>query len=66
MEVSDATDDFPRDTVTNVVPDAQPKVCVQLSHGVYVAEQTDDERHEHWLICENLARQLVPVARKDA
>ncbi|CAG9190169.1 hypothetical protein BVI1335_1030001 [Burkholderia vietnamiensis] len=28
--------------------------------------QTADERHERWLTCEDLARQLNSVARKDA
>jgi hypothetical protein len=37
-----------------------------LSHGVYVARQTDDERRERWLLCEDLANQLVSVAQKDA
>jgi hypothetical protein len=37
-----------------------------VSHGVYVAGQTDDERRERWLLCEDLAEQLVPVAQKDA
>ncbi|WP_246529907.1 MULTISPECIES: hypothetical protein [Paraburkholderia] len=49
-----------------VVPGGQPKICVALTGGRYVAGQTREERHERWLICEDLADQLVPVARKDA
>jgi hypothetical protein len=44
----------------------QPKVCVVVREGKYVAEQTDRERQERWDICEDLAHQLVPKARKDA
>lgn len=66
MEEDDVPAEFPRDPTPAVVPGAQPKVCARLSHGVYVAGQTGDERRERWLVCEDLAKQLVPVARKDA
>ena len=66
METSAVPEEFPHESTPAVVPGAQPKVCARLSHGVYVTGQTDDERRERWLLCEDLAKQLVPVARKDA
>ena len=66
METNDVPEGFPRESMPAVVPGAQPKVCARLSHGVYVAGQTDDERRERWLLCEDLANQLVSVAQKDA
>ena len=66
METNDVPEAFPRGSTPAVVSGAQPKVCARLSNGVYVAGQTDDERRERWLLCEDLANQLVSVARKDA
>ncbi|MFM0591384.1 hypothetical protein [Paraburkholderia dilworthii] len=63
---SNVPDDFPRAQTPGVVPGAQPKVCVVLSDGKYVAGQTDVEREERWSICEDLAHQLVSKAQKDA
>jgi hypothetical protein len=62
----DVPEDFPRDTTPAVVSGAQPKVCAWLSKGRYLTGQTDDERRERWLLCEDLARQLIRVAQKDA
>ncbi|TAL98767.1 MAG: hypothetical protein EPN73_02330 [Paraburkholderia sp.] len=62
----DVPEGFPLDIVPPVVSGAQPKVCARLSNGVYVVGQSDDERLERWLLCEDLARQLVGVAEKDA
>ncbi|WP_341313508.1 hypothetical protein WN982_19335 [Paraburkholderia sp. IMGN_8] len=59
-------DDFPRDDTSGIVTGAQPKICVVLSEGKYVAGQTAAEREERWNICEDLAHQLVPKALKDA
>jgi len=58
--------DFPRRKPPGVVAGVQPKVCAVLAEGRYVAEQTDGEREERWDICEDLAHQLIPKARKDA
>ncbi|MGF6739598.1 hypothetical protein [Paraburkholderia atlantica] len=66
METSDVPEEFPRESTPAVVPGAQPKICARLSHGVYVSGQSDDERQERWLICEDIAKQLVPIARNDA
>lgn len=63
---SSVPDDFPRDATPGVVAGAQPKVCVVMSEGKYVAAQTAIEREERWCICEDLAHQLVPKAVKDA
>lgn len=62
----DVPEAFPRDAVSPVVTGTQPKVCGRLSAGVYVVGQSDDERRERWLLCEDLARQLVGIAEKDA
>jgi hypothetical protein len=48
-------DDFPRDAM----PGAAPGVQIKLE-GVLA-----EERYERWLVCEDLAQQLVPVAKKD-
>jgi hypothetical protein len=66
MEVGDVPDDFPRDTTAAVVSGATPKVCVRLVGRKYCADQSDDERLECWLVCEDLAAQLVAVATRDA
>jgi hypothetical protein len=57
---------FPHDISSGVVAGAQPKICVVRSGGKYLAGQTGDERRERWDICEDLAHQLIPKARKDA
>ena len=64
-QVVNVPDDFPREATTGVVSGAQPKVCAVLSGNRYVADQTDAQREERWNICEDLAHQLAPKARKD-
>ncbi|SFT95494.1 hypothetical protein SAMN05192563_10062 [Paraburkholderia aspalathi] len=59
-------DDFPRNVATAVVSGASPKVRVRLSNGVYCADETGEERRTRWLICDDLAAQLVPIAKKAA
>ena len=66
MQPIEVPDDFPREDGICVVSGAQPKICVRESRGRYFAGQTDVEREERWTICEDLACQLVPKARKDA
>ncbi|MPW23261.1 conserved hypothetical protein [Paraburkholderia piptadeniae] len=66
MTDADVPAAFPRETAPPVVSGAQPKVCARLSNGVYVNGQSDDEREERWLLCEDLANQLVRVARNEA
>ncbi|ANC45999.1 hypothetical protein [Pandoraea pnomenusa] len=66
METDEVPEGFPRQSTPAVVSGAQPKVCVRLSHGIYVEGQADDERRERWLVCEDLANQLVSVAQRDA
>lgn len=66
MNPHDVPDDFPRIKIPAVVTGAQPKICVREIDGRYVADQTEEERFERWDICEDLAQQLLPVARKDA
>ncbi|NVH75744.1 hypothetical protein FSB08_25180 [Paraburkholderia sp. JPY432] len=66
MNPVDVPEEFPCDAVPGVVPGVQPKICARLSDGFYVVGQSADERRERWLLCEDLASQLVSVARKDA
>jgi len=66
METYEVPGKFPRDTMPAVMPGVQPKIGVVLRDGIYIAGQTPDERHERWLICEDLVGQLAPVAKKDA
>lgn len=66
MNLDDVPADFPRDTVLASVPGVQPKLCVRLSSDVYRSTLTDDDRCERWLVCEDLAQQLVRVAQMDA
>ncbi|WP_066736122.1 hypothetical protein [Cupriavidus sp. D384] len=65
MNLNDVPEDFPRVAVPAVVTGVQPKIGVREIGGRYVAGQTEEERYERWDICEDLARQLVRVARKD-
>src|SRR5579864_3118812 len=65
MEIHEVPKGFPRDTMYAVVSGTQPKRCAVLVGRVYAAGQTDKARYERWLICEDLASQLVPVVRKD-
>lgn len=66
MEGLEVPEDFPNGTLSAIVPGATPKLCVKLSDGVYRANQSEEERRERWLICEDLATQLVPVVERDA
>lgn len=65
MEIDDVPEDFPRDKMPGVVPGARPKICVVGFDNLYSAWQTTADRHERWLICEDLAAQLGPIARRD-
>lgn len=66
MNINEIPDDFPRRSIPAVVSGVQPKIGVVLSDGKYYAGETPEERYERWDICEDLARQLAPVAQKDA
>jgi len=65
MNLNDVPEDFPRITIPAVVTGVQPKIGVREIDGRYIAGQTEEERYERWDICEDLAQQLLPVARKD-
>ncbi|MFM0132754.1 hypothetical protein [Paraburkholderia sediminicola] len=66
MEIhDDVPASFPRDMMPPVVSGAQPKLCAVLVDGIYVTGQTDTARFERWLICEELANELVPIVRKE-
>ncbi|WP_035883338.1 hypothetical protein [Cupriavidus metallidurans] len=65
MNLSEVPEEFPRTTISAVVTGVRPKIGVREIDGRYVAGQTEEERYERWDICEDLARQLLPVARRD-
>jgi hypothetical protein len=59
-------EDFPRDVTPASLAGAHPKLAGRLIDGKFVVGLTEEERFERWGICEDLAQQLVGVARKDA
>ncbi|MHB9833272.1 hypothetical protein Q8F57_000375 [Paraburkholderia terrae] len=59
-------EDFPRDVTPASLPGAHPKLAGRLIDGKFVVGLTEEERFERWDVCEDLAQQLVGVARKDA
>jgi hypothetical protein len=61
-----APDDFPLDKTPAAVSGAQPKIAGRLVDGQFVVGQTAEERDERWDVCEDLARQLMPKALRDA
>lgn len=65
MNLNDVPEEFPRNRIPAVVTGVQPKIGVREIDGRYVAGQTEEERYERWDICEDLAQQLLRVARKD-
>jgi len=66
MEIhDDVPASFPRDTMPSVVSGDQPNLCAVLLDGIYVTGQTDTARFERWLICGDLANELVPIVRKE-
>lgn len=65
--MSHVPETFPRlARIGGVVPEMQPKVCVVRSGDTYVVPSDDEELEERWELCEDLARQLCPVAIRDA
>lgn len=65
MNLNDVPEDFPRIAIPAVVTGVQPKIGVREIDGRYVAGQTEEERYERWDVCEDLARQLLRVAKKE-
>ncbi|AQV96553.1 hypothetical protein BJN34_22055 [Cupriavidus necator] len=65
MNQNEVPEDFPRIKIPAVVTGAQPKICAREVDGRYVVGQTEEERFERWDFCEDLAQQLLPVARRD-
>ncbi|AMV41314.1 hypothetical protein [Paraburkholderia caribensis] len=65
-QIDDLPADFPQERSFGCVPGAQPKVCVSLHNGKYVAGEYAEELRRRWEICEDLAHQLVLKATKDA
>ncbi|AZG13782.1 hypothetical protein [Cupriavidus pauculus] len=65
INITEVPEDFPRRSIPAVVSGVQSKIGVVLSEGRYFAGETPESRYERWDICEDLARQLAPVAQKD-
>ena len=59
-------EDFPRDVTPASLAGAHPKLAGRLIDGKFVVGLTEEERFERWDICEDLAQQLVGVARREA
>ncbi|MDQ0140957.1 hypothetical protein [Cupriavidus necator] len=58
--------DFPRKAVLGVVPGVQSKFAARLIDGKYVVGLTDQEARERYLVCKDLAEQLVAYCRRKA
>lgn len=65
MEREFTPKDFPWDLTTPVVPGYRPQVFARFVDGKFVLGNTATERHARWLFCDDIAEQLVKVARKD-
>lgn len=60
-------DDFPSGFSAPTVPGAQLKFNARLVDGRYIVGLTEDELHERWCYCEDLAVQLAArTQRKQA
>lgn len=57
---------FPWDATPASLAGAQPKFAGRRIAGRVVVGMTAPERFERWDLCEDLARQLIPKALKDA
>lgn len=62
--VSQVPVDFPKDSWPSAVSGVNPKLAVRLERGKYVAGQTDDERRERYLICQDLVEQLIGYVKR--
>lgn len=60
-------EDFPRGDTAATIPGAQPKFIARKIDGRYVVGLTEEELHERWKYCEDLAQQLAArTLRKQA
>jgi hypothetical protein len=59
MDIDDVPADLPRDGSRGILAGAQPKLCVYLQDGSYVAGQSAEEVSQRSEICEDLAHQLI-------
>ena len=66
LHIDNLPADFPRERGFGCVPGAQPKICVYLHNGKYVAGENAEELRRRWEMCEDLAHQLFPKAKMDA
>lgn len=51
--------DFLSETTLSAVPSAQSKFLARLIDGKYVLGSTEAEVHERYLMCQDLAEQLI-------
>ena len=51
--------DFPRTSSQGAISGAQPKLLLRKVGDTYQAGPTDDEVHERYLVCDDLAEQLA-------
>lgn len=59
-------DDFPHGGLATAIAGVQPKLAARLVDGRYVVGETEEERLERYLICEDLAMQLSGYCRRKA
>lgn len=59
-------EDFPHDTAPASLAGTQPKLAGRMIDGKFVVGLTAEERFERWMVCEDLAQNLVTIAHNDA
>lgn len=57
--MTDIPDDFPRDFSAPTLPGAQAKFMARRIGGRFVVGLTNEELHQRWANCEDLAHQLA-------
>jgi hypothetical protein len=62
--IKSVPEDFPHGDGIGSVAGAQPKFAARLIEGRYVVGETEEERLERYLICDDLAAQLSDYCRR--
>lgn len=65
MDASVVPNDFPRGEILGWVAGTSPKLILRRVDGRYVSRDTDEERRERFVACEELAFDLVKVVTTD-
>jgi hypothetical protein len=59
-------EDFPRNVAPASLAGAHLKLAGRFIDGKFIVGLTEEERFERWDICEDLAHQLIGIARNEA